>query len=172
MGDVTSAGGIAGFDIALKLDNKTCVDCPDTGVECNGREKKYTGNVWHDVSILNPTSTTNMYSCVTDGCPDPGDTEMRCKVGFKADAPLCAICDEGYWAQLRECFPCEKPQWWGLALCWLFGVALLVVSFLFGKRYGHILHRTNIHESKTCIRLENFMARNFSLNDFCEKRGH
>eukprot|EP00935_MAST-01C_sp_MAST-1C-sp1_P000323 g323.t1 len=135
---------VVGPDGALGPDNETCVDCPSVGVECNGREKKYTGNVWHNVSIINPSASTNMYSCVTAGCPSPGETEMKCKDGFKPYAPLCALCDEGYWAQLRECFPCEKPNWGGLVLCAVLGMALLASGLFLLHKYGRILHRTNI----------------------------
>ena len=44
------------------------------------------------------------------GCPDEGDTVMKCKEGFVEDAPLCAICKPGYIKQLRKCDACEEPR--------------------------------------------------------------
>jgi hypothetical protein len=47
-------------------DNQTCVDPPLSGVEIQilnggGFQLSYTGNVWHQPSVLNPNSSTQMY---------------------------------------------------------------------------------------------------------------
>eukprot|EP00935_MAST-01C_sp_MAST-1C-sp1_P001179 g1179.t1 len=46
-----------------------------------------------------------MYACVNDGCPDKGATVMECKDGYHG--PLCAVCNEGSFLQLRACKVCE-----------------------------------------------------------------
>jgi hypothetical protein len=113
-------------------------------VTCDGSHKAYKGSVWHDTSVVNPSLSTNVYTCVTDGCPSAGDMEMKCKPGFRPDSPLCAVCAEGYWKQMRECFSCEKPLF-GMMLLFVFMGALtgLGVLYLF-YRHRKILERTNI----------------------------
>jgi hypothetical protein len=36
-------------------------------VTCDGTHKRYKGGVWHNISIINPTADTRIYSCVTNG---------------------------------------------------------------------------------------------------------
>jgi hypothetical protein len=73
----------------LQPDNQTCVDCPKYGVTCDGSVKRYNGGYWHTTSIRNPRTDTNIYTCITNGCPDKGATEMACKQGY--EGPLCAV---------------------------------------------------------------------------------
>ena len=87
-----------------KPDHKTCVPCPLFGVKCDGKERKYLGGYWHDDTIINPDDQTSMYACITDGCPNEGSTAMGCKAGYVG--PLCAVCDEGHFLQLRTCTNC------------------------------------------------------------------
>ena len=35
---------------------------------------------------------------------------MQCKEGYKPLSPLCAVCDEGYFEQLRSCVKCKEPH--------------------------------------------------------------
>jgi hypothetical protein len=88
------------------------LQCPKTGVECNGQLLMYTGDVWHDPAVQSPNCTTStppvctsMYVCVNDGCPLPGATKMECRDGYRGK--LCAVCDDGYFPQLRTCAKCE-----------------------------------------------------------------
>ena len=53
---------------------------------------------------------------------------MSCQEGYERDSPLCAICSEGYFPQLRSCVPCKSPQIWQLVLVVL--VLTLVVVLL------------------------------------------
>ena len=87
-----------------KQDRKSCVRCPSFGVKCDGNEHRYAGGYWHDVTIINPDDQTTMYACITDGCPNEGNTTMGCKEGY--GGPLCAVCDEGHFLQLRKCTDC------------------------------------------------------------------
>jgi hypothetical protein len=110
-------------------DNQTCVNCPKMGVTCDGKTKRYTGGVWHDPAVANPDKTTRMYVCVTEGCPRAGDEIMECKSGFKADSPLCAICEVGYFKQIRNCSLCGEPRYGALIACLILG-ALFVFALL------------------------------------------
>jgi hypothetical protein len=94
----------------LQPDNQTCMKCPDVGVTCDGDAYHYQGGVWHDPDIVNPDKKTNIYACITNGCPDEGETKMKCKPGFKPDAPLCAVCEEGFYMGVGDCIGCEKPK--------------------------------------------------------------
>mgnify|MGYP007045452703 CR=1 FL=1 len=101
-----------------ELDGKHCDNCPQPGASCDGTDKTYDGGYWHDPNVTNPghsapglprrpgdAKSTKMYTCVNDGCPDKGATVMECKRGYRG--PLCAVCDEGYFLQLRSCTDCE-----------------------------------------------------------------
>jgi hypothetical protein len=105
-------------------DNKTCVDRPLRGVGSDGKARRYTGDVWHRPGILNPNVSTLMYTCVNDGCPDAGATVMECKEGYHG--PLCAVCDEGWFLQLRSCNDCGGSGA-GAATIVLFVAAVFVV---------------------------------------------
>eukprot|EP00935_MAST-01C_sp_MAST-1C-sp1_P002767 g2767.t1 len=115
-------------------DRRHCDACPRPGAACNGTNKSYTGNFWHEPSVLNPNASTNMYACTNDGCPDDGQRVMRCKDGY--EGPLCAICSEGYFPQLRKCTDCggSGPS---LASVAFFGVSLLCVLSLVVTVYRH-----------------------------------
>ena len=63
--------------------------------------------------IAVPSEATELYTCVSDGCPDAGDTEMKCKPGF--DGPLCALCADGFFQHMRRCIPCSAPRYFALA---------------------------------------------------------
>eukprot|EP00935_MAST-01C_sp_MAST-1C-sp1_P001343 g1343.t1 len=117
-----------------KPDRQHCDACPRPGAACNGANKTYKGNFWHEPSVLNPNASTNMYACVNDGCPDEGEREMRCKDGY--EGPLCATCSEGYFPQLRKCTDCggAGPS---LASVAFFGVSLLCVLGLVVAVYRH-----------------------------------
>jgi hypothetical protein len=49
-----------------ELDRRTCLECPTVGVECDGTDKRYTGGVWHDPSIVNPDASTLMHASPMD----------------------------------------------------------------------------------------------------------
>jgi hypothetical protein len=61
-------------------DNRTCMDCPRSGVTCDGTYRVYTGGMWHDPTVLNPTLATAIYTCPSDGCPEEGAAIMQCQV--------------------------------------------------------------------------------------------
>jgi hypothetical protein len=128
----------------MHTDNKTCVKCPEVGASCDGNFKRYKGGVWHNSSIVNPTESTKMYSCVTEGCPDAGALEMKCKPGFAPAAPLCAVCAEGYWKQLRDCFPCEKPKMGWMAGMLVAGLVAVFIVYRFLRKYHRFLLHSNI----------------------------
>eukprot|EP00935_MAST-01C_sp_MAST-1C-sp1_P002626 g2626.t1 len=106
-----------------RTDNKTCIDRPLWGVDSDGETRRYTGDVWHRPEIVNPNVSTKMYTCVNDGCPDKGATVMECKHGYHG--PLCAVCGDGFFLQLRACKKCEAS---GPSPA---GIALFVISLLF-----------------------------------------
>ena len=60
----------------MRPDQQHCDDCPRPGARCDGKNKTYEGNHWHNPSLLNPTTSTTMYTCVNAGCPDAGATVM------------------------------------------------------------------------------------------------
>jgi hypothetical protein len=115
------------------------------GVECDGTDKRYTGGVWHDPSIVNPDASTFMYACVTDGCPEAGDLVMQCKKGYRG--PMCAVCEDGYFARMRGCAECKEPQW-GLFLAFLAGAALVLLGIYRivcrYKRFQRYVHFTSV----------------------------
>jgi hypothetical protein len=87
----------------LRAELWTCV----TGMQCSGgSNRSYDGGVWHDPRVKFPTQR-QMYTCVTDGCPDEGDTVMECKVGYQPLSPLCAVCSDGYVLKRRQCVECK-----------------------------------------------------------------
>jgi hypothetical protein len=82
-----------------------------------------------------------MYTCVTDGCPDAGAMEMRCKPGF--EGPLCALCADGFFQHMRQCNPCAATRYYLLAL-FIVGVLVLFAIVLRGAyRIRHYLYRMN-----------------------------
>jgi hypothetical protein len=121
--------------------------CPLFGVDCSKGTLAYIGGVWHGEVALKPNCTANykectrFYSCVNEGCPEAGATEMRCKEGYKG--PLCASCDEGHYLKLRECEKCPKVKVGGLIL-WL-ALFLLPVCLIYPtyQRYRRYL---GLHE--------------------------
>eukprot|EP00935_MAST-01C_sp_MAST-1C-sp1_P000111 g111.t1 len=126
-----------GIQYIVQIDQTTqdyCSDCPQPGAVCNGINKSYTGNFWHAPSVRNPNTSTNMYACLNDGCPDEGDRVMVCKDGY--EGPLCAVCSKGYFPQLRKCTDCggSGPS---LAAVALFSVSLLFVCGLAVMVYRH-----------------------------------
>jgi hypothetical protein len=52
------------------------------GVICVSGSLQYLGGVWHEPSIAIPSTETNMYTCVNNGCPDAGAAKMECKEGY------------------------------------------------------------------------------------------
>jgi hypothetical protein len=110
------------------------------GATCDGTEKKYTGGMWHDVSIVNPDASTLMYACVNDGCPDEGSSTMRCKEGY--GGPLCAVCDEGYFVQVRKCIECKEPHWGAFFPFCVGLVALALVVARYLRQYKRYLDIT------------------------------
>eukprot|EP00935_MAST-01C_sp_MAST-1C-sp1_P001911 g1911.t1 len=129
----------------LVLDNKTCVSCKEAvGISCDGTSKRYEGGVWHDPNIINPDKSTRIYTCVTDGCPEDGELDMRCKPGFVSDAPICAVCMPGYIAQLRQCNPCEKPRFDLLIIALLAIVLMMYLVFRMVRKYGHQLRHSSV----------------------------
>jgi hypothetical protein len=105
------------------------VRCPLIGMECKGNRHIYAGGYWHNPKILIPTESTEIYVCPSAGCPKAGDTVMQCAEGYKQDSPLCAVCDDGYQKQLRECTLCKAPRWG--QLCLLLSIATLFAAVLF-----------------------------------------
>ena len=80
-------------------------------------------------------SCASRYVCVTDGCPDAGSTAMACKEGYQKDAPLCALCEPGWFKKLSTCQKCEDPLWVEIVLA---GFALFVgILLLLRSSYKH-----------------------------------
>eukprot|EP00935_MAST-01C_sp_MAST-1C-sp1_P000738 g738.t1 len=123
-----------------KPDNRTCLPCPTFGADCDGRERRYVGGYWHDEAIVNPDASSDVYACVTEGCPDAGSLTMSCKNGY--GGPLCAVCEEQFTRQVKKCVQCGKPKWGLFVLCILvFGaVALLVIKY-FVRKYAAYMNK-------------------------------
>jgi hypothetical protein len=110
------------------------------GVICDGTDKKYAGGTWHDVSITNPDVSTLMYVCVTDGCPEEGESAMQCKEGYQG--PMCAVCSDGYFVKVRRCVKCSTPQW-GLFFGCIAGIGFVMFFIVFSlMRYRRYLKLT------------------------------
>jgi hypothetical protein len=59
--------------------------------------------------------------------------------GYRKLSPLCAICDDGYFEQLRRCVECKQPH---IATFVLFVLGLILVVFLvvyLFHRFGDLL---------------------------------
>ena len=80
-----------------------------------------------------------MYTCVNNGCPDEGATDMKCKEGYNSSSPLCAVCDEGYFAQLRSCVKCKDPHIGALALFVLGMLLVVALVMYFFHRHSHLV---------------------------------
>ena len=79
---------------------------------------------------------TKMYSCVNEGCPNAGASQMKCKPGFYG--PLCAICEEDHYEQLGRCVRCEQPRFVAILLFLMSGlVGLALLRFLY--KYRHVV---------------------------------
>lgn len=132
---------------------KRTLKCPRMGVDCsNHGHVTYTGGVWHgpvegipnctgaqnntECDFENPSSCdcTDMYTCVNDGCPVLGDDNMTCKFGY--EGPLCAVCSEGYFPQLRSCKDCGGSGPGSLSIVF-FIVSLLCIVGLVVTVYRH-----------------------------------
>jgi hypothetical protein len=88
-----------------------------------------------------------MYVCVTGGCPDNGETEMKCKIGFEPDSPLCAICSPGYRLVGGDCKECEEPRWGLLMLLlFLFVGACMSASRRVSVVVTCLFHHTHTHK--------------------------
>jgi hypothetical protein len=120
-------------------DGMTCVDCPRNGVVCDGVTTTYRGGVWHSLNIVNPTVDTSVYVCVTEGCPDEGATEMRCKSGY--GGPLCAVCQAGYFKHIRECRECREPQIGLFVLFVCIGALVIYGALRLERKYHAFLSR-------------------------------
>jgi ABC-type branched-subunit amino acid transport system substrate-binding protein len=125
--------------------------CPAVGVDCDSGHPKYTGSVWHDTSVAIPNCTaddppvcTLMYVCVTEGCPDADATEMKCKEGYVADSPLCALCEKGYFYQQRKCVECREPKWTQIALAILGLIVILSIVFYAALKHRRFLSGTGM----------------------------
>ncbi len=134
--------------VTRELDGKHCDNCPQPGASCDGTNKTYDGDHWHDPNVTHPghsapglprrpgdAKPTKMYACVNDGCPDKGATVMQCKRGYHG--PLCAVCNDGFFLQLRSCTDCEGSGP-GAATIVLFVVSLL---FIIGLAAAVVRHR-------------------------------
>ena len=67
---------------------------------------------------------------------------MKCEPGYQPDSPLCAICSQGYFKQLRQCQKCEEPRV-GLLVAVLLGTtALVLASVLLLYRFRKYLTRS------------------------------
>jgi hypothetical protein len=100
-----------------------------TGIRCNGKTREYQGGVWHDPAKPFPEQS-NMYTCVNDGCPIKGATEMKCKEGYKPLSPLCAVCAKGYYEQLGGCVECSEPNvkaFFGFIVGFIFFMVLVML---------------------------------------------
>lgn len=113
-----------------------------TGIRCNGMVREYLGGVWHAPSNPFPEQA-NMYTCVNDGCPDNGASNMTCKKGYKHNSPLCAVCDEGYYEQLRSCVECKDPNLAALG-GFVLGFVVLMVLVVYIFRYQTTFLTTEI----------------------------
>eukprot|EP00935_MAST-01C_sp_MAST-1C-sp1_P001305 g1305.t1 len=107
----TAVRTVEAWRVKLKLE---VLKCPPFGVDCSGDTYCYKGDVWHDPSVGIPNCTasngtkicTPVYTCVNAGCPERGSSEMKCRQGYKPNSPLCAVCDKGYYMQMRNCHAC------------------------------------------------------------------
>jgi len=109
---------------------KVELPCPvgDPTITCVQDQKFYPGRIWHrprncshkdtteecanSTEILPINATTKIYICPTKGCPEKGNSTMLCKGGYSQwpRAPLCAVCEEGFFMRLGECMACDEPN--------------------------------------------------------------
>jgi hypothetical protein len=108
---------------------------------CDGTSIKYIGSVWHDPEVKMPSRNTEVYTCVNNGCPDEGATEMKCKEGFVG--PLCALCAPGYFQHMRLCNKCAAPRYGYLVLFVMMVVLLALLVVRSAYRARHYLARMN-----------------------------
>ena len=62
---------------------------------------------------------------------------MECKPGY--EGPLCAVCSEEYYEQLRGCVECKDPHTAGLAVFILGLVLFISIIVYLLRRYGHFI---------------------------------
>ena len=131
--------------------------CPEIAMECNDVGIVYRGNVWHNPNATYPDSNM-LYVCVNDGCPDKNSTKMECKEGYKPDSPLCALCDDGYFASLRECIECKEPQY-ALLVVFVVVMALVVMGVVcVFYRFSHYLSPTLMTHFKILVGFVTILA--------------
>jgi hypothetical protein len=136
--------------------------CPSS-IACEDNEKKYPGKMWHrprhctkkstqiecarSAEVLPVNGSTALYICVTDGCPDSGNSTMTCKEGYVQwpDAPACAVCSEGFFKQLNKCVLCEKPNIAGAVGMALGFIVLAGVAIRFIIRYQRFIKRSGVY---------------------------
>jgi hypothetical protein len=134
-----------------ETDQQHCNDCPRPGAICDGIIKAYDGNHWHDPSVLNPNASTNMYTCVNNGCPNKDAATMGCKSGY--NGPLCALCSDGYFKSVRDCARCERVRI-GQLVAFVLGALMFVALVLFlTRKYHRYLDRAATFSREFCIYL-------------------
>ena len=62
---------------------------------------------------------------------------MECKTGYHG--PLCAVCDEGWFPQTRECVECQEPRLAYFAFVFLGVVAAGVAAILMLRKHLSLL---------------------------------
>ena len=62
-----------------------------------------------------------------------------CSQGYEPSSPLCAVCADGYHAQLRKCVQCEEPHVAALVLFVVGLVVAAVVAVRVVRRHAHVL---------------------------------
>ena len=126
--------------------------CPSSGrLRCEGGgSRSYAGGVWHDPRVVYPDDA-QIFTCVTDGCPDEGAAVMACKAGYRNDSALCAVCDEGYFLQLRKCRECREPQWPTLGTIAAVIVVAAAAAAWFYAKYGSYLSPTLLTHFKIMV---------------------
>jgi hypothetical protein len=60
---------------------------------------------------------------------------MACKEGYQKDAPLCALCEPGWFKKLSTCQKCEDPLWVEIAMTAI--VAFISVLLLLRASYKY-----------------------------------
>jgi len=110
--------------------------------------RKYAGGVWHSTTDLYPN---RLYTCINNGCPDEGETEMKCKAGYLADAPLCALCEPGYYMQLLDCVECAEPRVDLLVLVVVGALFALFVVVRTARKYGQLVNREVVAHLKILV---------------------
>jgi hypothetical protein len=69
---------------------------------------------------------------------------MRCKTGYKADSPLCAVCEDGFFHQLRECRKCDGSRSWSKIALTVGSLLLMIGLIVLALRHREFLASTGV----------------------------